>query len=326
MERQSELRTMHLFAGAGGGILGDLILGHQPIVAVEWDNYCCNVLRERVADGWFEGMHVWEGDVSVFDPSEYEGRVDCIHAGFPCQDISVAGRQAGVDSGTRSGLYREVLRIADEVRPQFLFLENVSAIVTGNDGGWLRTVVGDLAERGFDATWTCLSAAEVGASHVRNRWWLLAYPSSLEQPIGINGSLTEGSETATPEGIQPSCSPSGVRAVPIQRWRTKENIERSQRADREDVSNAESRDRNGHDPNRGDGQSEAQEIPRDGDCLLGGSTWWEVESSVGRVAHGVPDTTHRLKALGNGQVPLQAAAAFDHLWKVMKLKTPDARR
>ena len=279
MERQSELRTMHLFAGAGGGILGDLILGHQPIVAVEWDNYCCNVLRERVADGWFEGMHVWEGDVSVFDPSEYEGRVDCIHAGFPCQDISVASRQAGVGADTRSGLYREVLRIADEIRPHFLFLENVSAIVTGNDGEWLRTVVGDLAQRGFDATWTCLSAAEVGASHVRNRWWLLGYR----------------------------------RSMPIQRWKNT-------------LPNAASRDRNGHDADRGDGQSEAQEIPRDGDCVLGGSTWWEVESSVGRVAHGVPDTTHRLKALGNGQVPLQAAAAFDHLWKVMKLKTPDARR
>ena len=90
------MRTMHLFAGIGGGLLADRILGHTPLVAVEWEPYACQVLRERVADGWFPGMHVWEGDVQLFDPSEYTGRVDCIHAGFPCQDISVAGKQVQV--------------------------------------------------------------------------------------------------------------------------------------------------------------------------------------------------------------------------------------
>ncbi|MBU6247108.1 MAG: DNA cytosine methyltransferase [Xanthomonadaceae bacterium] len=114
--------TMHLFAGAGGGLLADLILGHTPIVAVEWDAYACAVLRERAAGGWFPGLHVHEGDVRMFDPSKYAGRVDCIHAGFPCQDISVAGSGAGIH-GDRSGLYREVLRIADVVRPRFLFKE-----------------------------------------------------------------------------------------------------------------------------------------------------------------------------------------------------------
>jgi DNA (cytosine-5)-methyltransferase 1 len=110
-----ETKTMHLFAGHGGGLLADLILGHRPIAAVEWDGYACQVLRERAADGWFPGLRVHEGDISLFDPSEYTGIVDCIHAGFPCQDISVAGKQAGVSEGTRSGLYREVLRIAGVV-------------------------------------------------------------------------------------------------------------------------------------------------------------------------------------------------------------------
>ena len=129
----------------GGGILADLILGHRPIVTVEWDKYACEVLRARAADGWFDGMSVWEGDVQLFDPSEYKGRVDCIHAGFPCQDISQAGYKRGVGENTRSGLYREVLRIADTVQPEYLFLENVSGIVGGDDRGMLRTVVGDLA-------------------------------------------------------------------------------------------------------------------------------------------------------------------------------------
>ena len=166
----SEMRTMHLFAGVGGGLLADLILGHTPIVAVEWDAYACQVLRERAADGWFPDLSVWEGDVRLFDPSEYAGKVDCIHAGFPCQDISVAGKQAGVSEGTRSGLYREVLRIAGVVRPKQLFLENVSAILSNG----LGTVLGDLAALGYDSRWLCIRASDVGASHHRDRWFLLA--------------------------------------------------------------------------------------------------------------------------------------------------------
>jgi DNA (cytosine-5)-methyltransferase 1 len=165
---------MHLFAGIGGGLLADLILGHQPVVAVEWEPYACRVLRERAADGWFPGLHVWEGDVRLFDPSEYTGKVDCIHAGFPCQDISVAGKQAGVSEGTRSGLYREVLRIAGVVRPKQLFLENVSAILSNG----LGTVLGDLAALGYDTRWLCIRASDVGAPHHRDRWFLLANANS----------------------------------------------------------------------------------------------------------------------------------------------------
>jgi len=171
------MNTMHLFAGAGGGLLADLILGHTPIVAVEWDKHACRVLRDRAADGWFPGLHVYEGDVRMFDPSEYAGRVGCIAAGFPCQDISVAGNQSGVGEGTRSGLYREVLRIADIVRPRYLFLENVAAILANEH---LGTVLGDLAARGFDARWCCLEASGVGAPHKRDRWWLLASLANAE--------------------------------------------------------------------------------------------------------------------------------------------------
>ena len=172
------MKTMHLFAGIGGGLLADLILGHEPIVAVEWDKYACSILRERVKDGWFTGMQVYEGDVRLFDPSEYTGRVDCIHAGFPCQDISVAGKQAGVSEGTRSGLYREVLRIAGVVRPKQLFLENVSAILSNG----LGTVLGDLASLGYDTRWLCIRASDVGAPHHRDRWFALATHADKLRP------------------------------------------------------------------------------------------------------------------------------------------------
>jgi DNA (cytosine-5)-methyltransferase 1 len=162
--------TMHLFAGIGGGLLADLILGHRPIVAVEWEPYACQVLRERARDGWFPDLSVWEGDVRLFDPSEYAGKVDCIHAGFPCQDLSNAGYQAGLGKETRSGLYREVIRIAGIVRPRYIFLENVSAIL----GLGLEHVLSDLAAMGFDAEWGCVRASDCGAPHQRDRWWLLA--------------------------------------------------------------------------------------------------------------------------------------------------------
>lgn len=168
------MNTMHLFAGIGGGLLCDLILGHTPIVAVEWEPYACKVLRERAAEGWFPSLSVWEGDVRLFDPSEYAGQVDCIHAGFPCQDISVAGKQAGVSEGTRSGLYREVLRIAGMVRPKQLFLENVSAILSNG----LGAVLADLAAMGYDTRWLCIRASDVGAPHHRDRWFLLANANS----------------------------------------------------------------------------------------------------------------------------------------------------
>jgi len=267
-----ELKTMHLFAGAGGGILADLILGHRPIVAVEWDKYACEVLRERVADGWFEGMSVWEGDVTLFDPSEYKGRVDCIHAGFPCQDISQAGSQRGVGEGTRSGLYRQVLRIADEVQPKYLFLENVAAIISGDNGAMLRTVVGDLANRGYDCVWRCLSASEVGANHVRGRWWLLAYPNSnYESERTINGKEI------------------GVVADSNSAFRARERIPCG--VQEEQLSHS------------GRSQKHRQ------------SGWWQSEPCVGRVADGVAFASYRLKALGNGQVPLQCATAFSVLWR-----------
>ncbi len=170
------MRTMHLFAGAGGGLLADLILGHTPVCTVEWDAYACAVLRERRAEGWFPGLHVFEGDIRMFDPSEWKGRVDCIHAGFPCQDISAAGKGAGI-KGERSGLFSEVLRAIDAIRPPLVFLENSPLIVTRG----LDHVLRSLTERGYDARWMVLAASDVGAPHLRKRWWCLAWRSDCDR-------------------------------------------------------------------------------------------------------------------------------------------------
>lgn len=259
----NELRTMHLFAGAGGGLLADLILGHKPIVAVEWDKYACKVLRERAAEGWFPGLHVWEGDVRLFDPSEYAGSVDCIHAGFPCQDISFAGNQEGVGEETRSGLYREVLRIARVVRPKKLFLENVAAIVTNG----LGTVLDDLAALGYDCQWLCLRASDCGATHERDRWWLLGNSNNCKQPVNaINDEAQK-----LPESVEGNDSDSN--SARQEEGRISVRVQKKHSWDRR-------------------------------------SSWWDTIPDVPRVANGVADWSHRLKAIGNGQVPLQAATAF----------------
>ncbi len=371
--------TMHLFAGGGGGILGDLILGHTPIVAVEWDKYACKVLRERVQDGWFEGMHVYEGDVRLFNPSEYEGRVDCIHAGFPCQDISVAGKQAGVGEDTRSGLYREVLRIADVVRPGELFMENVSAILSNG----LGVVLADLSARGYSARWICLRASDVGANHHRDRWWLLARKAmanttgervrgrerDFHQTDGRqNGKLCEqfiraGSESknmaksSRRSDVSPHPEHGGIgwreqfaqgvgkatREIPnSEDWRAS-CMEQDGRTDwRDEFSgcsavfpdtdakglqgfieeqNARSsapcsqpglRHGNG---NRGESRDAQCTVGCLGDGVAFEShvDWWETEPDVGRVTFDNKDRASQLKALGNGQVPLQMAVAYSIL-------------
>lgn len=271
---------MHLFAGHGGGLLADLILGHTPIVAVEWDSYACQVLRERAADGWFPGLRVWEGDVRLFDPSEYAGIVDCIHAGFPCQDISVAGKQAGVHEGTRSGLYREVLRIAGLVRPKQLFLENVSAIVANGMG----TVLGDLASMGYDTRWLCIRASDVGANHQRDRWFALADAECLPTNQRLEFSVQRGWSNETQQTGM-GCSDTNV-ADTDSKGRQRFISQSSSRS-------SETRAQLGFNNGIGDG------------C-----NYWETEPNVGRVANGIPHRVHRLKGLGNAQVPLQAAAAY----------------
>lgn len=163
------LRELHLFAGAGGGLLGSLLLGHRPVCAVEIDPYCRRVLAARRDEGWLPAEMEIHDDVTTFNGHAWRGRVDLVAGGFPCQDISVAGKGAGLE-GARSGLFYELLRVVREVGPRWVFLENVPAITSRG----LDRVLGALAELGFDAEWCVLSAADAGAPHLRKRWWCLA--------------------------------------------------------------------------------------------------------------------------------------------------------
>ena len=238
------MNELALFAGAGGGILGGHLLGWRTVCAVERDAYAAQVLAQRQNDGVLKPFPIWS-DVCSFDGKPWRGVVDVISGGFPCQDISCAGKGAGIE-GSKSGLWRQMARIVSEVRPRFVFVENSSLLIKRG----AALVIGDLAEMGYDSQWCIVSASDCGAPHKRDRFWLVA------NPISERG--------------------------------------RSRDAEREDAEDARQRPKD----------------QRDNEGRVG---IWDTEPNVGRVANGVARRVDRLKAIGNGQVPIVAATAFQIL-------------
>ena len=162
------MNELHLFAGAGGGILGGMLLGHRPVCAVEIKPYCRQLLLQRQRDGILPRFPIWD-DVTTFDGNPWRGIAEVVCGGFPCQDISTAGKGAGID-GERSGLWGEMARIIREIGPRFVFVEN-SPMLTLRGMGRL---LGDLARMGYNARWGVLGGEAVGASQQRGRIWILA--------------------------------------------------------------------------------------------------------------------------------------------------------
>uniref|UniRef100_UPI0040265394 DNA cytosine methyltransferase n=1 Tax=Akkermansia muciniphila TaxID=239935 RepID=UPI0040265394 len=169
------MNELHLFAGAGGGILGSELLGIRTICAVELEPYPASVLLARQNDGLLPPFPVWD-DVCTFDGRPWRGIVDVVSGGFPCQDISVSGKRKGLE-GARSGLWSEMARIICEVRPGFVFLENSPNLTRLG----LDRVLGNLAEMGYDAEWCVLGADAIGLPHHRARLWLLAHAAGLHR-------------------------------------------------------------------------------------------------------------------------------------------------
>lgn len=174
-----KLRVLDLFAGAGGfTIAGEMAGGFETVAFCEIDPYCRKILNHH-----WPGVPIYE-DVTELRGSDI-GAVDVITGGFPCQDLSSAGRGAGIGKGTRSGLFREMLRIAYEVRSisgqlPYIVFENVPRLLSGPTeapGEWFGEFLWALAEVGYDAEWFCISAASIGAPHTRERVCVVAYPN-----------------------------------------------------------------------------------------------------------------------------------------------------
>ena len=264
------MRLLDLFSGIGGFSLGLERSGAFKTVAFcEIEPYCQKVLAKH----WPQ-VPIYD-DVRTITAERLAAdgiTVDAICGGFPCQDISCAGKGAGLE-GERSGLWFEYARIIGELRPQYVIVENVSALLSRG----LDQVLGTLASLGYDAEWHCIPASAVGAPHIRDRMWIVAYSQSS------------------------NCGNVGKDI-----WKASREINT--------LSNASSF--SGRDDKPDNRQSLANPmrsgLERHRNCTVGiekayasfsGSCWWSVEPNVGRVANGVPARSHRLKALGNAVVP-----------------------
>ena len=276
------LRELALFAGAGGGILGGILLGWRTVCAVEYNAYARSVLLARQNDGTLAPFPVWD-DVRTFDGKPWRGLVDVVSGGFPCTDISAAGRGAGID-GAASGLWREMARIICEVQPRFVFVEN-SPILTSRG---LGRVLGDLASMGFHAEWGVISAADAGASHLRERIWIVADFQCMRRRK--YRSIDSEREPFHTDQWQESSSWIGSSS--------------------EDVCHSDSQ---GFADCAGGGEkNECDRIGTTNNADSGNRMFrrWPLEPGVGRMADGVARAVDRITALGNGQVPRVAATAF----------------
>ena len=168
VKHKSNHNELHLFAGAGGGILGGILLGHTTVCAVELEASARQIMLERQADGVLPRFPIWD-DIKTFDGRPWRGNVETVCGGFPCQDISYAGRGAGLN-GARSGLWGEMRRVVCEIQPRFVFVENSPALTFRG----LGRVMADLAAMGYDAEWGVFCSCGSGKLHHRKRIFILA--------------------------------------------------------------------------------------------------------------------------------------------------------
>ncbi len=311
------MNELALFAGVGGGVLGGRLLGWRSVCYVEKDAYCVKILRARIAEGYLCDAPIW-GDIKTFDGRPWSGCVDIITAGFPCQPFSVAGKRKGADDDRN--LWPETLRVIREVRPRYAFCENVPGLI-GGDHGYFGRILNDLSESGYDARWRIVSAADVGAPHLRKRLWILAsMVSANKERCGWVLPEREGSG----EGMEAALDGSGADATladshEFGRRRRDHGDARGQdgalQTSGSCPGNQQTPMADPHDAGWGTERISINSSPEYAATEL--PSWWDndpaedaTESQVGRVAHGVPDRVGQLRALGNAQVPGVARLAW----------------
>ena len=176
------LKLLDAFAGIGGFSYAaeKLVGGYKTKCFIEIDPYCQSVLKKN-----FPNVPI-HNDITTFQ--SYQGEYDVLTAGFPCQDLSVAGSQRGIGEGTRSGLFYEVMRLVGEIRPKFVLLENVRNLISHQDGKTFQEILFQIAKHGYDVEWNIISGRDLGTCHERKRIWILCYESSYSKYNGLSSS------------------------------------------------------------------------------------------------------------------------------------------
>jgi|TARA_R100000479_G_C6390530_1_gene204911 DNA (cytosine-5)-methyltransferase 1 len=323
------MRVLDLFSGIGGFSIGLEKSGMTTAAFCEIDDYAKKVLKKNWSD-----VPIYD-DVTKLSKEVLDNdgiSVDVICGGFPCQDLSVAGKQKGIE-GKRSGLWGEFARLIDEIRPKYAIVENVPNLLSGDRGRWFGRVLGDLAQIGYDAEWHCISASELGARHHRDRVWIIATPqrgmahprcelweqgdtkrmdsykekrSSCELYDKSSSKRQCDKPTASYVGNSTS---NGWDENQSETQRSKSTVKESERGrllqseGASDVSNPNCKGSQGSENTRSNGENEQirQQLLTRLSRIQGRA--WEVEPEVGRVAHGIPLRSHRLRCLGNAVVP-----------------------
>lgn len=291
------LYGLDLFSGIGGITLA-LSEWVKPIAYCEIEPYAQKVLLSRMSQGQLPIAPIWD-DVRSLSARDLP-KVDIIYGGFPCQDISIAGRKAGIAKETRSGLFYEIMRLTDELKPSFLFLENVPNI--RNQG--LDKVLQEITDRGFNCRWGILSAAEVGAWHQRKRWWLFAYRNCSDWRITEGSALQSEIGNTERQDIRSVCQDfSYSNSSGFQTQGAKQQTERAIQYRELSYPNSKGLE--------GQRQVASRVVAEFDNISL--NSWWAIEPDVGRVVNGLPSRVDRIKSLGNAVVPECAREAFKRL-------------
>ena len=322
----TDLTFGSLFAGIGGIDLGLERAGMNCLWQVEIDQFCRGVLSKH----WPKVPKF--GDITAVNPEDL-ARVSVIAGGFPCQNISQAGKQEGIEDGAKSGLWREFARIVRSIRPRAVIVENVPGLLIRD----LGRVLGDLAECGYDAEWDSVSAHAVGAPHIRDRVFVSAYRRDTDSDS---------------EPIKPvnDCETSGVRESGNLSNTIRHNLRELRKREREQYDKSGSSVVRDHGASGALAYTDSQRPTHRGESHAGRRIWpgrdsvslsgerkeraratssdrpsivaytdsqpaqriaepwrqrdhWSVEPTMGRVANGVPRRMDRLRALGNAVVP-----------------------
>ena len=307
------MKVLDLFSGIGGFALGLEAAGFETAAFCEIDPYAQKVLNKN-----WPGVPIYD-DVRriTADRLVSDGvGIDVITGGFPCQDISTAGRQAGID-GERSGLWSECARLLGDIRPRYAIFENVTNLLTGDGGDWFKRVLWDISSVGYDAEWHCIPASAIGAYHHRDRVWIVAYPSECKWQSGAekqrvlralqeNGAIDDnfGGRGETHPKLSANTNSGGVRQKQESRAECKGATLPELNGEAQPLADSSCEGLQGG-QEAGNNGKDRQEPRHQLITGLGGVQGgiWEAEPNVGRVANGVPARSHRLRCLGNAVVP-----------------------
>ena len=319
-----DLKILDLFSGIGGFSYAaeKIVGGYKTTQFVEIDPYCQSVLRKN-----FPNIPIHD-DIKTFTAKK--GQFDVLTAGFPCQDLSVAGRQAGIGEGTRSGLFYEIIRLLGEIQPKFVLFENVRNLLSHEKGRTFQEILFQIAKAGYDAEWSVISAKDVGACHKRERIWILAYPFSNGVQSRLQGSVSrereffsnqlEGSEMGSEIG---RCSKnftnsnndgsSSTKGVPIN---GKTNSSSQEREDKISKSKRSSK------------STDSRTIQQTTECKWKyrgdpvNSDWERYVSKpqLRRGDDGLSNRVDRIKALGNSILPNCAAVPLQRIKDLSEAK------